>query len=268
MFTASITMTTMLTTSCGMSSSDIKAIINSTKGNDSYRDSDKWGKVVKKDITANAKELTSIDASGGVNINLSQSDKLSIEIHGNENAIKEYIIKVEDGILEVNKKTSITKTSNSAPKITINIKAPDVQELNLSGAGDIEVKGKYVTTNDFNITVSGAGDIEIEDLSCNNSTIAISGSGDLNIKKIKCDNEVDINISGDGDLNAELKANIIRTTISGAGDADLKVDCNNLYATASGTGGIELEGNCINFKKHESGMSSVDSRKLHYKKKL
>ena len=89
----------------------------------------------------------------------------------------------------------------------------------------------------------------------------INGTGDVKAKKLKCQ-KANINISGTGDIESEIKAEDINMRISGSGDADLEVRCTNLYIQAKGTGEIEVEGECVNLTKETGDLSRIDTRDL------
>lgn len=223
---------------------------------DDYRDSHTWGKVITK--TLELSTFTNINLTSNADIKFVQGDLLTVEAYGNEKAIAEHDITVKDGILTVAKKDGSTGT---APSITIIVKAPILESINVSGSGDIDIENTAEFDYNLSIDVSGSGDIELDQITCYALSINISGAGDIDAKKIKCANAA-IQISGAGDMKADVKANDIKVQISGAGDAELDVKCQNLAVQANGTGEIELKGKCTNLTKQSSGLASIDTRLL------
>lgn len=256
-FAISLGMALFAMSSCNLSKEDLKKIARKEAGKDDFRDSEKWGKVVTK--TLDLTDFTHINLKGNADINFHQGDVLSVEAYGNEKAIEGNDIYVEDGTLTVKMKDH---ADGRQPSIKIIITAPTLESIDVAGAGDIELKDTIEFANDLNINVSGAGDVEIDRLKCKNFSIHISGAGDIDAQKIKCKGKADVQISGAGDMKADLKANDISVTISGAGDADLDVKCQNLTVAAGGSGEIELKGECAHLTKQSSGMASIDSRRL------
>jgi cytoskeletal protein CcmA (bactofilin family) len=252
----SLGLTLVGTISCNFSSEDIRRIARKEAGKDDFRDSEKWGKVVTK--TLQMDEFINIDLQGSADIKFRQGEEFDVEVHGNEKAIAHYDISVADGTLTINHKKD---TPLNVPSIKLTITAPDLKSINVSGAGDIELKDEAELSGNLTINISGAGDLDIERMKCQQLNIHISGAGDVTAEKIKC-KKADINVSGAGDMKADLKANDINVEISGAGDADLDVKCQNLTVTAGGTGEIELKGECAHLTKKSGGMASIDSRKL------
>ena len=223
-------------TSCTLSKDELKRIVRKEAGKDDFRDSEKWGKVITK--TLDLSEFTHIDLTGNADIKFMQGDAMSVEAYGNEKAIEGNDIYVEDGTLVVKMKEH---ADGRQPSIKLIVTAPTLESINVTGAGDIEMKDTIEFADDFDINVAGAGDVEIDRLKCKNFSIHISGAGDM---------------------KADMKANDISVAISGAGDADLDVKCQNLTVTAGGTGEIELKGECSHLTKNSSGLASIDSRKL------
>jgi len=241
---ATIAVAAVMTTSCGMSSHDIKLILNGSEDADGYRDSGKWGEVIDKTINTD-QQFNAILINGGCNVDFTQSDSISLVAHGNENAIEAYEIKVKDSTLVISKKKEFNKTV-TLPKITLNISHPEINDVFINGAGDMESK-------------------KIE---CEGFSINVNGAGDFISKKITCNKKAEFTISGAGDIDSNVKAQKVNTTISGAGDAKVEVDCTDLYVTVMGAGEIELKGKCINFHRGTTNFNSIDSKKLQYKKKI
>lgn len=243
-------------TSCTMSKDELKRIVRKEAGKDDFRDSEKWGKVVKTAIACDT--FTHIELTGNADVKFKQGDEQSVEVQGNEKAIAEHDIDVKDGILTVKRKD---ENKTTIPSIKLVVTAPNLESIEVAGAGDIDMKDETELAGDLTIQISGVGDVELERLKCQNLSVHISGAGDISAQKIKC-KKADVQISGTGDMTADLKANDINVEISGAGDANLDVKCQNLTVWAGGTGEIDLKGECSHLTKRSGGMASIDSRKL------
>lgn len=263
---ATIAVAAVMTTSCGMSSNDIKLIINGSKDSDGYRDSGKWGEVTDKTINV-GQQFNAITINGGCNVDLTQGKDVVLVAHGNEKAIEAYEIKVKDSTLVISKKKEFNKTV-TLPKITLNISHPEINDVFINGAGDIDIKEDYKINGSLSININGAGDMESKKIECEGFSINVNGAGDFISKKITCNKDAEFTISGAGDIDTNVKAQKVSTTISGAGDAKVEVDCTDLYVTVMGAGEIELKGKCINFHRGTTNFSSIDSKKLQYKKKI
>lgn len=243
-------------TSCNFSSDDLNRLARKEAGKDSYRDSEKWGKVVTQ--TIEVEDFTHINLKGNADIKFTQGDELEVKAYGNEKAIELNDITVKDGTLIVAQKTG---SKGTVPTIKIMVTAPNLESIDVSGTGDVEIKDENELEGDLQILISGTGDVDLERVECRQLTVHISGKGDITAEKIKCE-KADISISGDGDMKADVKANDIQVEIGGTGDADLDVKCQDLTVTAGGTGEVELKGECAHLTKKSGGMASIDSRRL------
>lgn len=243
------------------------------------RDSHKWGKVVEKSIDIT--DFNAIDLDGNFDIVYTQGHTTSATIIGNENVIAYHKVEVKDSTL-------VDHTSEDAPdnmpSIRIIVSSTSLRTINLSGAGDIDIKDNLICENldisldgagdidiesvdckMFNASISGAGDISIDNMNCTSVNSNVSGAGDIKLDNTVCASDAKLNISGAGDIKADIKCRFIHVEVAGAGDADLNIDCNTITAIASGTGTLELKGHTEILNKNESGLSNIEFEKLEVK---
>lgn len=141
--------------------------------------------------------------------------------------------------------------------------------------GDVKI---YVTLVNFRgASVSGSGEItNSNNLKGNDINLSVSGSGEIEIY-VDCKNidahisgsgeiylegksdEIELHISGSGDLNSiEMQVNRIEAHISGSGSAKVNVK-DEIDAHISGSGKIRYEGNPSKIREKVSGSGSVRS---------
>jgi hypothetical protein len=84
-------------------------------------------------------------------------------------------------------------------------------ELELSGAGDIELRGKV---DQLEVELSGAGDVDARTLEAKRVAIDISGAGEA---KVWTTEKLDVDISGAGEVEYWGNPSEIQQDISGAG---------------------------------------------------
>lgn len=260
--------TTLLAASC----MDVKHFDPET----GLRDSSKWGKVVKKEISIS--DFSTIDLDGNFDVVYTQGHTATAIIEGNENVIAYHKVEVKDSALTDH---TSKDAPNNMPSIRIIVTSPSLKAINLSGAGDLNIK-KHLTCGNLDInldgagdidiesvdcallnaTLSGAGDIKIDSMTCTSLNANVSGAGDIKVDKTTSANDAKFSITGAGDINAEIKCTFLHIEAAGAGDADLDVDCNTITAIASGTGTLELKGRAEVLHKSASGLSNIDSEKL------
>ena len=141
---------------------------------------------------------------------------------------------------------------NWKEKVNIYIAAKSLNNITLSGSGDIDVKG-IVKSTDLITTISGSGSIVLA-MDAKNYSATISGSGEIGAKG-KADN-VKINISGSGDFDGgDLRASVASVRVSGSGDISIYAE-KALEATTSGSGDIKYGGNA-NVITNKSGSGSI-----------
>lgn len=129
------------------------------------------------------------------------------------------------------------------------------------------------------ISLSGSGNLtSANEIISNNLNLKISGSGNMKFKlftdnlttaisgsgNLKLSGETNIvtcSISGSGNLNAsDLKATIINAKVSGSGNVKIQA-LEEIHARVSGSGNISYTGNPTIIKAKSSGSGSV--RKIH-----
>ncbi|MBS1916095.1 MAG: DUF2807 domain-containing protein [Bacteroidetes bacterium] len=156
------------------------------------------------------------------------------------------------------------------------IKNRDGYNLDMND-GSIKI---YVTAPQFHhISVSGAGDINGENKITSNDEIEMNLSGAGNIKmevdapKISADisgvgsiylngqsKDVDLGISGAGSAHCyDLLAENTSVTISGVGSAEVYASV-KLDAQVSGAGSVDYKGNATQVNQHVSGVGSVNKK--------
>jgi Putative auto-transporter adhesin, head GIN domain len=208
------------------------------------------GDVVKKD--RDAELFTGVKVSTGIDVFLSQGDKMSISVEADEN-LHEYIItEVKDGVLHVYSDANIRKAKMKRVYVTMK----DIDYLSTSSAGDI-IGQTPVKTNDLKLNSSSAGDIRLEAYA-KNVQFDISSSGDMTLS-----GEADV-LSGDlssaGDLNAyDFKVREADIDVSSAGDADIYVT-ERLRAHASSAGDVNYKGNPKYVDVHSSSAGGIHNR--------
>lgn len=217
---------------------------------------------IPNSITINSKILLSEDerqvsgfseiiVSGRHNVYVTMGSTESLRLEGDADAINEIETKVDNGVLKIrNKKQMSTRSWNNTAKVKIYIQAKNINNLVLSGSGNVEIKGIVKSTN-LNTTISGSGSISAN-IEVENYNAVISGSGEIYSKGNATNAR--ITIAGSGDFNGSgLRTSNTSAKLSGSGDISIIVD-KQLDALTSGSGDIRYSGNAVvNSKKSGSG---------------
>ena len=204
-------------------------------------DTAKWGRVVEQDIELPAFEA--IDAKGAVCVVFTQDSVCSVRVRGNEKCIADYTFDVNEGELKVKPKDYTGSVSNRTASITLFITAPNLTEIEFSGAGKLEMPTSVALPGTLDIEMAGAGEINIADLSAESLDVEMSGAGKCDLAKVTTTGDIEIEVSGAGDVNAN-------------------VFCQNLNVELNGAGSAVLSGECKDFTCEENGASRVDFSNL------
>jgi hypothetical protein len=163
----------------------------------------------KLEINASSKELEKVTVSGCIDFvtaNAFKSDRLDIGISGASDVKINHAAQIDQFSVSISGAGDLIAEQLACKELACNI----------SGAGDIALKGK---ADRARFTVSGAGDIKAYDLIVKYLECKVSGSGDA---KIMATETLDATVSGTGDIRYKGNARA-NTRISGFGDIK-KVD--------------------------------------------
>ncbi|MCL2018261.1 MAG: DUF2807 domain-containing protein [Oscillospiraceae bacterium] len=181
-------------------------------------------------------EYNKIRVEGYCEINYysSPSDTITLEVQSN---IREYYtIEVVNGELIVRAEKRINFNSAKIP--VLSVYAPDLEQINLSGAGTLKTHDPIVADS-FKLIISGAADGNVE-LDADNLSVTVSGAGNFTLSG-RADTAY-INMSGAGKLNA-LELQTLESEINLSGAGTIQINCTEkLKINAGGVGSIEYSG--------------------------
>lgn len=106
-----------------------------------------------------------------------------------------------------------------AEPVTVFITIPEIEEIILSGSGNITTTNFFEDSGDVSLIISGSGDIDF--------------AGDMR--------DLNVLISGSGDIDLEGGAETMELVISGSGDVDsYPMDLEKARVTISGSGNVNV----------------------------
>ena len=128
--------------------------------------------------------------------------------------------------------------------IVVNITAPLVKAVNVSGSASVSVTGP-VTGSNLDLKVSGSGNLEVQNATVSDKlTGTVSGSGSVTVYSGSTINE-SLQLSGSGSINLTgLQSDKATTHTSGSGNIKLKV-AQTLDAHISGSGSVYYLGSPV-----------------------
>jgi hypothetical protein len=208
------------------------------------------GEVVR--ISRSVTGYSGIELSMETTVYYTQGNIYSLEIEAQENLMGyiETVLSGNDLVIREKKGVSLGKHD----PIRIYITAPDINSIEISGSGNINVNESW-QGNDLSTTICGSGNIEITDLQSDRITSEISGSGNIEVHSGSCNYEY-FNINGSGNIDLRMvDSGTTYADISGSGDIYTKVQ-KLLDATISGSGNIYYFGTPV-INAHISGSGNI-----------
>lgn len=180
--------------------------------------------------------INSVSLSIAANLEISQGNSEELILIGDKNDLDKIETKVSEGHLKIYKK----KGTSRIEKVKILLTIKDLEELSISGSGDVIFMTDFVT-DDFELNISGSGNVKCRNIEANEAEISVAGSGDVLIGgELKSD--LEINIAGSGDVNAaELKCQEVEVNIAGSGNAKVWAE-ESLESNIVGSGDVHYKG--------------------------
>lgn len=224
-------------------------VTHSVGANDhNYVDSKELGKVVEKTIETG--EFTGINVSGAVQVILLQSEDslfYSVTARGNEKCLEAYNIYVQDGKLIAQQKHNLGKIGGDAPRITLTVSVPRLDDIELSGACILRQNSTFHQRQCFFVHASGASEVRFADFETDMLILNLSCASEVDLEKVNCIGGLEIEASGAAEIDGNITSQTFVANVSGAADVDLCINCSSdVSIHASGAADIELRGQCQN----------------------
>jgi hypothetical protein len=207
------------------------------------------GNIITQDINISRAERISL--RGSYDMEVTQGPVTSIKIEADENFIPLILVSENDGVLVIKSKDHVNFVSDHTIKVFIT--TPKLEQVELSGSGNIVGKNKFTGGDKLVLRISGSGDMTLE-TNTPKVDAEISGSGSMTLSGETQDQKV--RISGIGDYKAEgLKSERTVVRIAGSGDVRVFADA-DLDINIAGSGSIYYKGNAT-IKQHIAGSGEV-----------
>lgn len=189
------------------------------------------GSGVKKTEVRTPGSFSKIQLRSSADVTVKIGYPQSVEVVTDDNLLSLITTDVSGDKLSIGSKGSY----NTRLGVKIQIQVPNLNEVAISGSGDMEITG--LKEKSFVAKISGSGEIVVEGVATEVEA-AVSGSGDIDLGKLTSD-----------------KA---RASVSGSGDIEVNAS-KTLTASISGSGDIKYHGSPTVVKK-VSGSGSVEKK--------
>ena len=191
------------------------------------------GDVVKEDITLDA--FTGIDLGFHGDVILTQGSPQKVTIEGQKNIIDNIKQEIHNGTWNIHFDKNVRDSKN----VTVHITIPSLDEVTVSGSGNVSATNKFTGIDNLDITVAGSGDVTLA-YEADVTDLTLAGSGQANLSGMS--NTLSIEIAGSGDVHAkDLVTNECEVQISGSGDATVHAN-KSLEAHIAGSGNVQYAG--------------------------
>lgn len=225
----------------------ILAILFSSCGFDINLGNGKKGNgIVEEEHRKVTSDFTSVKASEGVGVYITQGSELEILVEADENVIDLIATDIKDGILRIH---TIENIGRATKKVYVSL--PIITALETSSGAHMTTNTNIRTEN-LDLSATSGSKIQIKELMANQ--LNIDTSSGANIIVAGTAQNVDTSASSGSDIKAEnLNAVICRANASSGADITINVS-QSLIAEASSGGDIRYKGNAkVEQKKSSSG---------------
>ncbi|MDA7744828.1 DUF2807 domain-containing protein [bacterium] len=220
---------------------------------------DKWpyctkanGKMTTETRTLDSFTKIEVEGEGDVFLHqITKETSHSIEIEASANIMDRIKTEVKNGKLIIG-----SDCIRGNEKMNFTVYVADLSAMSISGSGSATTMTPF-TVNDLDLEIEGSGDMDM-DVTGRNMTCDISGSGDIKMNGTATD--FDIEIDGSGDIHAfNLISQDCFIDISGSGNCEVYVD-GELNVKISGSGDVLYDGTPTSFTTDISGSGDVSKR--------
>ena len=217
-------------------------------------------KYTTKTINVSSFKAVSLTGNCDIIFTPATTNNQSLELYASENVIDYIEVFVENNTLVCKTQKGINILRNN-DKMELRVSAPMVSKAEVTGSGSMHFIDDANIPGSLALNVTGSGDIQMKGLICNKLDAEVTGSGDISVNNVKVDDveaevtgsgdimltgntaSADYKITGSGDIHANnLMAKEVKAEVTGSGD----ISCyavETLNANRSGSGEIHYKGN-------------------------
>lgn len=171
-------------------------------------------------------------------VEITQGDKESVVLEGDEARLAEIETVVENGALKLRGRDHDWHWNWRGDKVKAYVTVRTLDAIAISGSGD--VVAATLRADNLRLAISGSGNVKIATLAAAKLDVAVSGSGDVSVAGKA--QSVSGSIAGSGSLEAaKLETDRASISIAGSGDATLWTRT-SLAAQIAGSGDLRYYG--------------------------
>ena len=219
------------------------ALMQSCSNNDCLKGD---GNLITRDLDLASFHSAQLEGSGDIYIE--QGDSQSVVIEVTQNALPYLNTTIIDGVWEIGFTRCISNVD-----ITVWITLPEIEGIGISGSGNI-YNDEQLSGDNLDLSLSGSGSMYVN-ADYNTITTIISGSGATHLEGTS-DMHI-YRLSGSGQLKAfSMETDRSDITISGSGVSEVRVN-QELNVDISGSGNVYYKGYPPTINTNISGSGAV-----------
>jgi hypothetical protein len=180
-----------------------------------------------------ADDFSRLRVSGEAEVVVRVGPETRVRVEGDDNLLDEVETHVGGETLEVRQEDSVA----SERGLRVVAETPELDEIEVSGAGDVRVRG--IAGEELRVSVSGAGDVAAAG-TVQALEVDVSGAGDVALLGLQA-READVDVSGAGDVEVRV-AERLSASVSGSGEVRHTGDPAEVDADVSGAGEVRAVG--------------------------
>jgi hypothetical protein len=208
------------------------------------------GNTRKENRTVGAFKAVSSRGSFDVYVQNSASSSLSIE--ADENLLPYIEAEVRGDELQISFKKGLSYDSENP--INIYVAAPEINEFELAGSGDIISQSSISSKGKLIFSIRGSGNVKAT-VDAPSVESEVAGSGNISLSGFTKD--FSATVKGAGNINCfDLKTENTNIEVSGSGDAEVYASV-SVAATIRGAGSVLHKGNGVVTKSEIHGSGSI-----------
>ncbi len=170
-----------------------------------------------------------IDLRGAADLDVTVGPATSVTVTADATTLARLQTEVHDGKLVIDHQRGWSWISGS--NVKVQLVTPQLDELTISGAGDVSitgVKGAKLElklngagnlkasgeTQDLQANLSGAGSVDLSQLNAHDAQVSVNGAGEL---KVRATGALDATVNGVGSISYAGNPQPVKTQINGVG---------------------------------------------------
>ncbi|MGX5817800.1 head GIN domain-containing protein [Chitinophaga lutea] len=178
-----------------------------------------------------------VSLAGSMDIYVTKGDSYNVTIEAEDNLLPLIETRVEGDELVVRFRRNTHVRTHRDVKVYVT--TPELEGVDLSGSGDIELKSFFTSSTRMALSISGSGDIK-GSFNAPATSIDIAGSGNAQLSGQTRDLSIDI--AGSGECRSEdLLSETVNINIAGAGSVRVHAS-RSIKANIVGSGDVYYKG--------------------------